>query len=127
MVLFEDQLAKSDHVIIAEGPFSSLKFWLAGGNIATLGKEVTRLQLERIKFYRPKKVYLALDDDAIDKMRDLSKKFSVPVYRVRVPQTAIERSIREHKEKADFGECTFDECLQAIRDAELVDESYLWT
>ena len=124
LVMFEDRLAKVRHAIICEGPFDAIKFHLVGGAVATMGKVVTDKQLELIKSYHPVKVYLALDDDAAEEVMALTRKFECPVYYVRVPASTIARC-RASGKKPDFGECTFDECAAAIRDAELVDETFL--
>lgn len=124
LVMFEDKLAAVRHAIICEGPFDAMKFHKVGGAVATMGKVVTDKQLELIKSYRPARVYLALDDDAADEIMALTNKFECPVYYVRVPESAVARC-RANRKKADFGECTFDECVQAISEAELVDETFL--
>lgn len=124
LVMFEDRLASAQHVVICEGPFDAMKFHLVGGNIATMGKVVTQKQLELILSYRPKKVFLALDDDAGEEIMELSRKFPCPVYWVSVPEQATVRC-RSAGRKADFGECTFEECQQAVREAVLVDETFL--
>lgn len=124
MIMFEDRLSQVRHVIICEGPFDAIKFHLVGGNVATMGKVVTDKQVELIRSYRPTRVYLALDDDAAEEISALTKKFECPVYYVRVPQSAISRCQASGK-KADFGECTFEECAKAIQEAELVDETFL--
>lgn len=124
LIMFEDNLAASRHVIICEGPFDALKFHKAGGAVATMGKVVTDKQLELINSYRPVRVYLALDDDAGEEIMALTRKFTCQVYYVRVPDSAVARCAASGK-KADFGECTFDECVLAIQNAELVDETFL--
>jgi Zn ribbon nucleic-acid-binding protein len=123
-LMFEDRLDAVRHAIVAEGPFDAIKFHLAGGNVATMGKVVTEKQLELIRSRRPVAVYLALDDDAGEEIMALSRQFTCPVYHVTVPDSAIARC-RAAGKKADFGECTFDEAVQAVRDAVLIDESFL--
>jgi Zn ribbon nucleic-acid-binding protein len=124
MLMFEDKIKACDHVIICEGPITALKFDRCGGNVATMGKVVTEGQLEIIRASRPKRVYVALDDDAAPEIMKLVKQFMVPVYWVDVPESARQRCQASGK-KADFGECTFDECVQAIKDSQLVDETFL--
>ena len=116
-VLFLDRLQPGKPAIIAEGPFDALKFHLCGGNVSTMGKNVSSEQLALILARRPSAIYLALDDDAAAEMRDVAKRVSIPVFRVRVPETAVERC-RQVGKKADFGECTMEECMQAFRDAQ---------
>lgn len=124
MLMFEDNIAATDHVIVCEGPITAIKFDKVGGNIATMGKVVTEKQLAIINSAQPKRIYIALDDDADIEVRKLIKQFIIPVYKVNVPEAAKKRCAAMGK-KADFGECTFDECAQAIADAELVDETFL--
>lgn len=124
MLMFEDRMKACDHVIICEGPITAIKFDKLGGNVATMGKVVTDGQLELIKMARPKRVYIALDDDADVETRKLVKEFLTPVYYVSVPEEVKKRCAAAGK-KADFGECTFDECVQAFNSSELVDETFL--
>jgi hypothetical protein len=120
-VMFLDRLVGSPHAIISEGPFDAIKFHACGGNVCTMGKVVTPEQLRLILSAGVKKIYLALDDDAAEEMRALQKKLRVPVFRVEVPQSAKDRCAAVGK-KADFGECTFDECAQAFNDARPLDD-----
>ena len=124
LIMFYDRLLDSDHVILCEGPFDAMKFDSVGGNVASMGKVVTSKQLSLLKNLSISKIYLALDDDAIPEMRKLASQFSIPVYRILVPQSCVDRC-REDGKKADFGECTFDECKQAFASAVKLDGSYL--
>lgn len=119
-VMFADRLNGSDHAIVCEGPFDALKFHLAGGNVATLGKVVTDQQLEIIAQPWIKRVYLALDDDAGVEMWKLCGRLHVPIFRPLIPAACRDRCEATGK-KADFGECTMEEALQAFRDAEPID------
>jgi hypothetical protein len=65
-VMFYDRLRGSKHVVLCEGPVDALKAHLCGGNIATMGKVVSRGQLNLIRGLGIEKVYLALDPDASD-------------------------------------------------------------
>jgi hypothetical protein len=62
-LMFNDRLLNSDHCVLAEGPISSIKAHLCGGNVASMGKDVSETQLNIIK-NRVSKLYLALDPDA---------------------------------------------------------------
>jgi 5S rRNA maturation endonuclease (ribonuclease M5) len=123
LIMFEDRMRTADHVIICEGPFDAIKFHKAGGNICTMGKVVTAKQLEIIKSYKPQKVYLALDADADVEIMQLAKAFSVPVYYVQVPES-VQQRCKALGKKADFGECTMDECLEAVKAAVLADDTF---
>ena len=61
--MFNARLLNSDHCVLAEGPISSIKAHLCGGNVASMGKDVSDTQLNIIK-NRVSKLYLALDPDA---------------------------------------------------------------
>jgi hypothetical protein len=124
LVMFADELKDRDYAIICEGPFDALKFFKVGGYVATMGKVVTDKQLATIMSYNPRKIYLALDDDAAAEMRELQEKItSVPLYRIFVPESCEVRCKFLGK-KADFGECTFDECKEAFDNAVNMNEGY---
>jgi len=114
--MFIDNVKEDDFIIVAEGPIDAIKFDLCGNSVATMGKIISEKQIELIMERRPKKVYLALDDDAAPEMRKLQSKLQVPVYKIDVPQSAKERCTSQNK-KADFGECSFEECLEAFKNA----------
>ena len=115
LVMFYDNINPNEHVIMAEGPVDAIKFDMCGGNIATLGKVVTDKQLDLILKKKPKRIYLALDSDAQKETDELIQKLrAYEVYTVSVPQSAIERCLSNGK-KADFGECTYEECYQAFQ------------
>ncbi len=115
-LMFFNNILTSEHVILAEGAVSALKFKMAGGFVASMGKLVSKEQIKLILQPNIKKVYLALDSDAINEMVDLAKSImrltnnTVECYFVKVPR---------HKE--DFGDCTYEECLEAFNSAEPID------
>jgi hypothetical protein len=116
MVMFADNLVNSDYAILAEGPVDALKFELAGGFVATLGKIVTDKQLAIIKSYGITKIYLALDEDAFEEMNALVERLRMELYLIEVPQSCKDRCISMGK-KPDFGECTLEEAQQAFQNA----------
>jgi hypothetical protein len=124
LVMFIDRLKGSKHAIVAEGPFDALKFHFCGGNVATMGKVITDQQLDAILASGIEEFYTAFDDDAAKEMRELSKRLTIPLYRLVVPESARIRCKAKGK-KADFGECTFDECVEAFKNPIKVDDSYL--
>jgi hypothetical protein len=126
LVMFLDQLQGRNYVIISEGPIDAIKFHRIGGNIATMGKVVTERQLQLIKKHNVQSVYLALDYDAAPEMRNIVQKFDVPVYRLIVPPSCCQRCQKKNI-KADFGECSFEECIEAVKHAVLLDQGYLMT
>lgn len=121
-VMFLDNVQLGGHAIIAEGPFDALKFSLCGGNVCTMGKVVTDDQLKAILSRSPSAIYLALDEDAATEMRELRQRVPVPLYRIAVPEHVIARCAAAGK-KADFGECTLEECLEAFRAAKPFDRT----
>jgi len=125
LVMFYEQVQPDSHVILAEGPVDALKLAVNGNSVATMGKVVTDTQLEFIMEKRPSSIYLALDDDAQTETNELIEKIFIPVYKMNVPDSAIQRCQAIGK-KADFGECTFQEARQAFLDAELVDKNKLY-
>ena len=117
MVMFADRLKGSSHAIITEGPIDAIKFHNVGGNICTMGKNISNNQIKMIEESGVDKIYLALDNDATADMRWIQKKTQLPCFLIKVPQSAIDRCSAQNK-KADFGECTFEECEQAFNLAE---------
>lgn len=80
-LMFYDRLVGSEHAVICEGPFDALKCHLIGGNVATMGKVVSDAQVALILDSGVKKVYLALDPDAIAEIELLATKlYDVEVY-----------------------------------------------
>lgn len=111
-LMFYENLKGKDWAILAEGPISALKFASVGGYVASMGKEVNRKQLDLLKKAGIKKLFLALDRDAADKMvaieRYLNKDNNdVQCYIIPVP---------EHRD--DFGDATYDENLEAFLNAQ---------
>lgn len=119
-VMFIDKVKPDSFVIIAEGPIDAIKFDFCGNAVATMGKTISDKQLETILNKSPKKVFLALDDDAAQEMRKLQSLFKVPVYKIDVPESCKIRCQLNNK-KADFGECTFEECFEAFKSARKLD------
>ncbi len=118
LVMFLDRAEGKDYIIVTEGPVDAIKFHKAGSNVSTMGKIVTDKQQKLLFPPNIAKIYLALDEDAALETRDLHKKYGDrEVYIIKVPESCKQRCAL-HGKKADFGECTFDECLQAFADAE---------
>lgn len=115
-LMFYDNMKASDHVIVAEGAVSAMKFELVGGFVATMGKSISKLQIEHVVFSGAKKVYLALDRDAVDEMVSLVGEvlkltnYGTQCYLIKVPP---------HRD--DFGDCTYEECKKAFEEADLID------
>ena len=106
-LMFEDNLKNSEHAILTEGPMDALKADLCGGNVCSMGKIVSNEQLKIITS-SVKKLYVALDPDAIKEIRDICKKVSgeVEVFIMTPPPG-----------KKDLGECSFEEVLSQFKNA----------
>jgi len=85
-LMFADRLNGSRHVVLTEGPFDSLKAHLCGGNVAAMGKAVSKFQIEILKNSGIEKVYMGLDPDAYLEIDRVRKEFyGFPVYDLRPP------------------------------------------
>lgn len=115
-----------EHLIVAEGPVDALKFDSVGGNVASLGKDLSRTQLLMINDLPITRVYWALDEDADNLIPNYVESISKESYIVRVPESAKQRALAAGKDKVDFGECTFEECAQAIREAKRISGKILF-
>lgn len=107
VVMFQNNLVGSPHAVICEGPVDSLKAHYCGGNIATMGKAISKKQVQLIKKMGVSKVYLGLDPDAADATANLVRDFisDVEVYQI------------ETGAKKDLGEMAFEEVYEAFLDA----------
>jgi len=63
VLMFADRITE-DHVILCEGPIDAIKAHACGGNVAAMGKAVSRQQLNLIRNSGITKLYIALDPDA---------------------------------------------------------------
>lgn len=112
-LMFYDNLKGSEHAILAEGPVSALKFEKVGGFVASMGKNVSPEQLDLIRESGIKKLYIALDRDAFDKINKICKDINNPLYGKSIECYLVE--VPEHRD--DFGDCTYDECEAAFKSA----------
>jgi hypothetical protein len=107
-MMFQDNLLGQDHAVICEGPVDAIKADLCGGNVATMGKAVTKTQLEIVRRLGIKTVYLALDPDAAEEVNRLAFELGDIETRLLLPP----------KGKKDLGECSFEEVYEAFREAQ---------
>lgn len=114
-----------DAVIVAEGPFSAIKFARTGlPFVASMGKVISQSQVKKLKLLGIKRIYLALDPDAGYEANQflLNNRLSFDIYFVpNVPN------------REDFGASTFEECGAAIRKSkkmiyptEINQEAFKW-
>lgn len=121
-LMFYNSIKNKDFAILAEGPISALKFDKVGNFVASMGKEVSRKQLQLLKESGIKKLYLALDRDAVDKLHSIMHHMNsiagnkIHFYLIEVP---------EHRD--DFGDCTFEECEAAFQSAKELSGDELFT
>lgn len=66
VVMFHHRMVGSPHAIFHEGPVSSLKAHLCGGNVATMGKAVSAAQIDLVRQAGCKRLYWGLDTDAVE-------------------------------------------------------------
>jgi 5S rRNA maturation endonuclease (ribonuclease M5) len=112
-LMFYNNIVGKDFAIVAEGPVSALKFAAVGNYVATMGKEISRAQLDLLRKSGIKKLYLALDPDAVDKLNKIREdmdnelKGKIECFIIKTP---------DHRE--DFGDSSFEECKEAFNKAE---------
>lgn len=108
VLMFQDSLKDSDHAVVCEGPMDALKAVMFKGAVATMGKGVSKEQLQVIRSYGIKKVYLALDPDAAAETSQLAKELGdLDTYLVLPPNG-----------KKDLGECRLSEAYEACKNAQ---------
>jgi hypothetical protein len=109
-LLFQSRLDNAEHAVITEGPFDAIKCHLIGGNTATMGKTVSRDQIEIYKNSKVKNFYIGLDNDAWQEINDLVRKLDQTERNIYLLKTPDNRS--------DLGECTYEEVLESFHHAE---------
>jgi len=100
ILMFADRLKNSEHAVLCEGPVDAIKCDLVGGNVCTLGKQVSDYQLNLLVNSGIKKLYLGLDPDAYKSAKEVVKKIGdlVEIYDLRPPS-----------KYSDLGEMSFEE------------------
>lgn len=115
-VMFQDRLKGSPHAVICEGPIDAIKAHLCGGNVATMGKSISRGQIKVIRETGVKSIYLALDPDAAAEASRLCREFAdLEVYFMRIP-----------KEFEDIGEMSPEAVFRLFQNAERVNASHVF-
>lgn len=106
-LMFQDRLRGSNHAVLCEGPMDAIKAHLCGGNVASMGKGVSKFQIDILK-NTVKRIYLALDPDA------------------NVETSRICRDLYDHMDiyllppppgKKDLGEATYEEVYEEFKKA----------
>lgn len=106
-LMFHDRLLGSRHAVICEGPVDALKAHKCGGNVATMGKAVSKSQIDIIRKLGIDRIYLGLDPDAADETARLAHDLGDLETYVLLPPDG----------KKDLGECTTDEVYEQFRSA----------
>lgn len=85
-LMYLDRLQGVQHAVLCEGPVDALKAHLCGGNIASMGKYVSRGQVALLRNHGVKKLYLALDPDASQEVMRLAREYAdLDCYLMRAP------------------------------------------
>jgi hypothetical protein len=118
--MFSDRIKNSDHIVLTEGPVSALKAHLCGGNVASLGKAVSRTQLQIIKHSGVKSLYLALDPDAFSESQAILLEMSecMDVYHMELPYLT--------HPGIDLGDLSFKEVKRIYDNARRIDKNYVF-
>lgn len=86
-LMFQDRLAGMEHAVLCEGPVDAIKAHLCGGNVAAMGKVVSRQQVQVIRNAGIKRIYLGLDPDAATETQRLVESLGdLDVYRIEPAQ-----------------------------------------
>ncbi len=75
VLMFQNRIVGS-HAVLTEGPFDAIKAHLCGGNVASMGKMVSRGQLDVLRKKGIKTLYLGLDPDAADDTMRIIRNFA---------------------------------------------------
>lgn len=107
LVMFAPRL-QGDTCVLTEGPVDAIKCHLFGSNVCTMGKSISEGQIRYLIKHGIKKVYLALDPDAVADAQQLARIYSgdLEFYMVSIPP--------QYK---DIGEMDYRDALNAILDA----------
>lgn len=73
--MFGDNLIDSGHAFVLEGPVDAIKAHKCGGNVASLGKELTSGLISVLSSYKWTKLYCGLDKDAVVEITKLVKEY----------------------------------------------------
>ena len=107
-LMFGDKLNNSKHAILCEGPIDGIKTDLCGGGVVTMGKGVSRYQLDIIKA-KTDTLYLALDPDATEELDKICRYMYDYMDKIFI--------LMPPKGKKDLGACSFEEVYEQFRTA----------
>lgn len=116
VLMFQDNLARSPHAVLTEGPVDAIKAHLCGGNVASMGKGILRPQLLTVACSGVRRVYVGFDPDAArDIMRVARELYDLELFYMPPPPG-----------RSDLGDATPEEVLGAFRRAERFTPSRLF-
>jgi hypothetical protein len=115
VLMFGDRI-QSNHVVLTEGPVSAIHCHLCGGNVATLGKAISKYQMRLLQNSGIENVYLGLDPDAFREASNLVKNYpDFNFYDLRPPAPY-----------GDLGDMPMEEVLYLFKNARKIDKSFLF-
>lgn len=115
-LMFIDRIKGLDYTVLCEGPVDALSAHLCGGNVATMGKQVSEGQMLLLLNNNIKKVYLALDPDAYVEMDNLYQKWK-HVFDFYLMQAT----------KKDLGEMNYEEVYSLFKSAPKIEPHYIFS
>jgi hypothetical protein len=117
LLMFASLIPKEcKHVIVTEGPVDAIRCDGLYGNVCTMGKSVSDIQIQRVLDLSPETVYLALDADAYIEMRRLTKAF--------YGKTKLK--LIEPLPGLDLGGMTFEQVHKAFTEAKDLDPNNIF-
>lgn len=107
--MFQDRLSGAKHAILTEGPVDAIKCHLLGGNVASMGKDVSPRQLDLLVRAGIEALYIGLDRDAAKEVSRIIRVLygTVTLFRLLPPA-----------HRGDLGDCTMEEVAQQFAQAE---------
>lgn len=110
-LMFYEHFRNSKHMLLCEGPISAIKGHFVGGNVATMGKNISPAQIQMIKNAGIDTLYLGLDPDAYSETENLINKLYgfLKIKKLNIP------------ESKDLGDLSLEEVKELTLSAEIVD------
>jgi hypothetical protein len=112
-LMFADRLQGVDHAVLCEGPVDAIKAHLCRGNVAAMGKAVTKEQVRLLINAGVRKLYLALDPDAAAETQRL--------VRDNFDDFEIYNMIAQGGDKPDLGAMEFSDVSDLFRAARRIE------
>jgi len=117
VVMFSDRINGHRHVVLCEGPIDAIKAHACGANVASMGKMVSRGQIEMLRNQGIERIYLALDPDAFKEIEVLISEFCVDLdVRVMFPPYGVK----------DLGEMSIDAVYKLFLNAPRVTRHFIF-